>query len=154
MALLFSACASTTIIQSQPAGAKLYLNGEPVGATPYTMTDTKIIGSVTTVRLEYPGYEPTTGVISRNEEFQVGPCIGGAFLLVPFLWVMGYKPTHTYELRPVGTNGWPAPTTPNFQQPPPGYQQPPPGYQQPPPGYQQPPPGYQQPPAPRPAAPH
>lgn len=102
-----ASCASTTMIQSQPPGAKLYLNGEPVGVTPYAMTDTKIIGSTTTVRLELPGYEPTTGVITRNEEFNVGACIGGAFLLFPFLWVMGYKPVHTFELRPPGAWGNP-----------------------------------------------
>ena len=111
-ALFFlNACASSTMIQSQPSGAKLYLNGEPVGTTPYTMTDTKIVGSTTTVRLEYPGYESTTGLISRNEEFDVGACIGGVLLLVPLLWIQKYKPTHTFELRPAGAaaSAWAAP---------------------------------------------
>lgn len=107
--LAFSACASTTTINSEPAGAKLYLNGEPVGRTPYTLTDTKIVGSTTSVRLEADGYEPTNGAISRNEQFEIAPCIGGVFLLVPFLWVMGYKPVHTFELRPVGGSVAPAP---------------------------------------------
>jgi hypothetical protein len=97
-----SACASSTLIQSQPTGAKLYLNGEPVGNTPYTMTDTKMIGSITTVRLESPGYETASGAITRNEEFNVGPCIGGMFVLVPFLWMFGYKATHTFELKAAG----------------------------------------------------
>jgi hypothetical protein len=107
-----ASCASTTIIQSQPSGARLYLNGQPVGTTPYTMTDTKIVGSTTTVRLELPGYEPTNGALTRNEEFDVGACIGGMFLLFPFLWVMGYAPVHTFELRPAGYGGaagYPAP---------------------------------------------
>jgi hypothetical protein len=128
------ACASSTIIQSQPTGAKLYLNGEPVGNTPYTMTDTKIIGSTTTVRLEYPGYEPTNGAITRNEEFEVGACIGGFFLLFPFLWIQKYKPTHTFELRPAtgAPPGWGPPpgfTAPAGPQPygqPPGQPQYPP----------------------------
>src|SRR5436309_1033246 len=51
------ACASTTMINSTPAGAKVYLNGESVGVTPYAMTDTKIVGSSTSGRLEYPGSE-------------------------------------------------------------------------------------------------
>ena len=122
------------MIQSQPTGAKLYLNGEAVGSTPYTMTDTKIVGSATTVRLEYPGYEPTTALITRNEEFDVGPCIGGVFLLFPFLWIEKYKPTHTFELRPAG--GGPPPS--NWTAPPPG-NAPPPGYG-PPTGYPAPPP--------------
>lgn len=129
------ACASSTIIQSQPTGAKLYLNGEPVGSTPYTMTDTKMIGSVTTVRLEAPGYETHNASITRNEEFDVGACIGGVFVLVPFLWLFKYKPTHTFELRPMGgapgvAPGWGAP--PAYGAPPPQYQPPPPPPQQPP----------------------
>ncbi len=100
LAAFTSACASTTVIRSDPDGAKLYLNGEPVGQTPYAMTDTKIVGSTTTVRLEKQGYQSTYGVISRNEEFDVGACIGGVFLLVPFLWIMKYKPVHTFEMAP------------------------------------------------------
>jgi hypothetical protein len=133
--LSLAACASTTIIQSVPSGARLYLNGEAAGSTPYTMTDTKIVGSSTTVRLELPGYEPTTGLITRNEEFDAGACIGGIFLLVPFLWIEGYKPLHTFELRLAGQYA-----------PPPGYGAPP--QYAPPPGYAYPPqPGAAQPPS-------
>jgi hypothetical protein len=143
--LSVASCASTTMIQSQPPGAKLFLNGEPVGVTPYAMTDTKIVGSTTMVRLEAPGYEPTNGVIARNEEFDVGACIGGVFILFPFLWIMGYKPIHPFELRPLG-GGAP----PLGYAPPAGYA-PPPGY--PPPG---PAPAYTPPPgaAPAPTPPH
>jgi PEGA domain-containing protein/putative oligomerization/nucleic acid binding protein len=98
--ILLTSCASTTIIQSNTSGAKLYLNGEYVGETPHTYRDTKIVGSTTTVRLEKDGYEPFNGVFSRNEEADVGAIIGGVFFLVPFLWTMKYKPTHTYELSP------------------------------------------------------
>ena len=156
----FTGCASSTIIQSQPPGARVFIDGASMGTTPYTMTDTKIVGSSTQVRLEYPGYQPLNTVITRNEEFDVLPCIGGVFVLVPFLWVMKYRPVHQYELQPGGPSqpgypqqpgGWGAPP-PGYGPPPgqpgtppPAYpQQPPPGYpQQPPPAYpQQPPPGY------------
>jgi hypothetical protein len=130
LAFLAAACASSTIIQSQPSGAKLYLNGEPVGSTPYTMTDTKMIGSITTVRLESPGYETATGAITRNEEFDIGPCIGGMFVLVPFLWIFKYKPTHTFELKPAGAAGYPAPAAP-FSAPPAQMGAPPPAPQPP-----------------------
>jgi PEGA domain len=154
-----ASCASTTLIQSQPPGARLYLNGEVVGATPYALTDTKIVGSTTTVRLELPGFETTNGAITRNEEFDVGACVGGVFLLVPFLWIMGYKPTHTFEMRPLGA------PAPGYVYPPPpaGYPPPPAGYPPPPAGYPPPPAGYPPPPAgagrapgypPPPAAPH
>jgi hypothetical protein len=97
-AILFTSCASTTMIQSNPSGAKVYLNSEPVGTTPYSHTDTKIVGSTTTVKLEKEGYEPLNTYFSRNEEVDAGAIIGGVFVWVPFLWTMKYKPTHTYEL--------------------------------------------------------
>jgi hypothetical protein len=34
----------------------------------------------------------------------VGAIIGGIFVFVPFLWVMKYNPTHTYELTPRSGN--------------------------------------------------
>src|SRR4051812_13349113 len=123
-------CASTTTIMSVPPGARIYLNGEPVGYTPFTMTDTKIVGSTTLVRLELPGYETTNGWITRNEEFDPGACVGGVFLLFPFLWIEGYAPLHTFEMRPMGA-GMPGEYPPGYA-PPPSYA-PPPGYSYPPP---------------------
>ena len=100
-----AACSSSTIIGANVPGAKVFLDGEYVGTTPYTMTDTKIVGSTTTVRLEAPGYAPTTGIIKRNEEFSVGACIGGVLLLIPFLWIMDYKSTHMFDLQPGAGGG-------------------------------------------------
>lgn len=113
-AILFSSCSSTTFIQSNPSGAKLYLNGEPVGTTPYTHRDTKIVGSTTIVKLEKEGYETMNTSFSRDEEVDVGAIIGGLFFLVPFLWTMKYKPSHTYELQPAGSS---APASRQQQQP-------------------------------------
>jgi len=106
--VLLASCASTTMVQSNPSGAKVYLNGEPVGTTPYTHRDTKIVGSTTTVKLEKEGYGPLNTSFSRDEEVDVGAIIGGVFVLVPFLWTMKYKPTHTYELTPSSDNELPA----------------------------------------------
>ncbi len=113
--ILFTSCASTTMIQSNPSGAKVYLNGEPVGTTPYTHQDTKIVGSTTTVKLEKEGYEPLNTSFSRNEEADIGAIIGGVFVWVPFLWTMKYKPAHTYELTPSSGNEQPKVRT-NLQQ--------------------------------------
>lgn len=101
-AILFASCSSTTLIQSSPSGAKVYLNGEYAGVTPYTHTDTKIVGSSTQVRLEKEGYETLNTAFSRNEDADVGAIIGGIFFLFPFLWTMKYKPVRTYELVPSG----------------------------------------------------
>ncbi|MEK0420622.1 MAG: hypothetical protein RLZZ161_473 [Bacteroidota bacterium] len=99
--LLFSYCASTTIIQSDPIGAKVFLNGEPVGRTPYTHQDTRISGSVSKVKLEKEGYEPLETSFARDEEVDAGAIVGGLLIIVPFLWTMKYKPTHFYELKPL-----------------------------------------------------
>jgi hypothetical protein len=104
-ALMFSAgCASTTIIRSDPTGATLYVDGSKVGKTPYTYSDTKIVSSTTRIKLKKEGYEELESAITRNEKLEIGPCIGGVFLLVPFLWVMGYQPEHNYELSPLSGN--------------------------------------------------
>ncbi len=101
---LFSSCGSSTMIQSSPGSAKLYLNGETVGNTPYTHRDSKIVGSTTSVKIEKEGYETLNTSFSRNEEADVGAIIGGIFFLFPFLWTMKYKPSRTYELIPIQSN--------------------------------------------------
>lgn len=100
--LLFSSCASTTVIQSYPSDAKLYINGEYMGNTPVTYTDKKIVASTNLVTLEKEGYYPLYTAFSRDEELDVGALIGGLFVLVPFLWIMKYKPTRTFELKSTG----------------------------------------------------
>ncbi|MGJ1445647.1 PEGA domain-containing protein [Sphingobacterium spiritivorum] len=102
--MLFASCASKTLIQSNPSGAKVFLNGESVGVTPYAYEDTKIIGSTTHVKLEKEGYETLNTSFSRNEKADVGAIIGGVFVLVPFLWTMKYKPERTYDLIPAGAS--------------------------------------------------
>ncbi len=96
--LLFSGCVSSTLIQSYPPGAKVYIDGEPVGVTPYWHSDTKITGSNTNVDLLKEGYEPLYTSFNRTEQINPGAIIGGLFVWPIFLWSMEYKPTHNYEL--------------------------------------------------------
>ncbi len=103
--ILFASCSSTTMIQSIPSGAKVYIDGQPVGTTPYRHSDTKIVGSLTNVELQMEGFEPYYASFSRSEQADVGAIVGGIFFLVPFLWTMGYNPTHTYELYPATSAG-------------------------------------------------
>ena len=95
---LLHGCASMTVIHTVPEGAKVYADGEFKGQTPYSYSDQKIVGSTTHLRLVKDGYQETNAALQRNEEFSVGACIGGALVLVPFLWSMNYKPEHRYEL--------------------------------------------------------
>ncbi len=101
LVIFISGCSSTTLINSEPSGAEVYLNGEKVGETPYTYTDTKIVGSTTTVLLRKTGYQDFSSAFSRNEEVNAGAIVGGILVLVPFFWVMDYKPTHHYEMVPL-----------------------------------------------------
>lgn len=142
------------MLQTQPPGATVAINGAIVGRTPYTLTDTKIVGSSTPIRFEYPGYAPLDVTLTRNEEVDVLPLIGGLILLVPFLWVMKYQPNHNFQLQPA-TGGYPPgrgyPPAPGYPQqpayPPAGNYPPAQGYPPPqapsgPAGYPPPPPGY------------
>jgi len=99
--ILFSSCASTTLIQSEPNGGDLYLNGLKVGKTPYTHSDTKIVGATTTIKIKKEGYEELNTIMARDEKLHVGALIGGLFVLVPFLWIMGYENSRLYELEPM-----------------------------------------------------
>lgn len=98
---LVSSCASSTNIYSNPKGATVYLDGGKVGKTPYTMTDTKIVGTRTQITLKKEGYEDLNVAISRNEELDVGALIGGLLVWVPFLWIQKYHEAHTYDLVPL-----------------------------------------------------
>lgn len=100
---LFASCSSTTLIRSTDSQAKIYIDGEFKGTGAATHTDTKIVGSTNSVRIERPGCEPAFYTFSRNEEFDAGACAGGVFVLVPFLWIQKYKPERTYEYNCVST---------------------------------------------------
>ena len=99
--ITLASCASTTIINSVPQGATVYINQSRVGTTPYTYSDTKILGSVTPITLKLDGYEDFHVMLTRNERVDAGAIVGGLFCWVPFLWTMQYDPTHTYEMVPL-----------------------------------------------------
>ena len=98
--ILFASCSSSTMITSVPPGADLYVDGMPVGKTPYTHTDSKIISSTTSVRMEKEGYEPFIYDITKDEEVNLVPAVAGFFFLIPWLWAMKYKSVHTWKLIP------------------------------------------------------
>jgi len=111
LVLLTVSCASSTMINSVPQGAKVVIDGQSVGTTPYLYVDTKILGSVTTIDLLKDGYEPLYTTIRRSEEFNLGTFIGGCFIWPVWLWTLDYKSQHTWELMPLApTSNSPAAT--------------------------------------------
>lgn len=91
-----SSCASSTLIRTSDPTVKIYVDGEFKGAGEFLHKDAKIWGSETRVRLEKEGCTPATHSFYRNEEWDVGPCIGG-IILFPLLWAKKYQPEHYYE---------------------------------------------------------
>jgi len=100
----FLSCSSTTMINSIPDNSKLYMNGEIKGNTPYKHTDSAVSGATTEIVIKKEGYQDFRTILSKNEQVNVGAIIGGIFFLFPFIWTMGYYPTHTYELQKVSPN--------------------------------------------------
>lgn len=100
--IFLASCASTTTIQSNPSGAKLYLNNEFKGETPYRHRDSKIVFTTTDVKLTKEGYKDYFGSFSRDEKADAAPIIVGFFFMWPlWLWAMKYDPMRTYEMEPV-----------------------------------------------------
>ncbi len=73
----FAGCVSSTVLQSQPPGARVFLNGVPVGTTPYTMTDTQHQRHRDAGSARVPGLQPFNTYIVRNEELDPLALIGG-----------------------------------------------------------------------------
>ena len=98
-------CASTTTIKaidqsgSVDKDVKIYMDGTYQGKGEVLYSDTKIVGSTTTVNLKKEGCRSSSHSLSRTEQLQVGALIAGIFVWVPLLWIMGYNPMHSYEFE-------------------------------------------------------
>ena len=91
-------CTSTTLLKSNPPGAKLQVGGQVVGETPRFYTDKAVAGTVKTVTLKKEGYKDLDGYIKRNK-FSVPMLIGGIFLIVPFIWILEYPSQYNFEME-------------------------------------------------------
>jgi hypothetical protein len=96
--LFLFGCASTTLIKSNPPGAKLQVDGQVVGETPQFYTDKAAAGTVKTVTLKKEGYKDFNGLI-RREKLLVPVLIGGIFLIVPFIWILEYPSQYSFEME-------------------------------------------------------
>ena len=96
-------CASTVQINSVPAGASVTVEGQYIGETPTSYTDTGIVFSKRNVVVEKEGYDTVRTTVSRDAQVNAGALIGGILCLWPLLlWAMDYPSNVDYELRPSG----------------------------------------------------
>lgn len=101
-AILLSSCSSATMISTVNTDkAKVYINDEYKGETPYKQKDLKVVGSNLDVKLKKEGFEDFDTTIVKDERVNVGAIIGGLFFLFPFIWTMGYDKEHKYEMQPI-----------------------------------------------------
>jgi len=96
--LVVIGCSSTVKIQSMPGEAKVYIDGEYKGVTPYSQRDTKPFFLPGQLKLSKEGYEDFT-IDLKKDKFSTANCIGGVLVWVPFLWVLEYENEKTYELK-------------------------------------------------------
>jgi len=93
-------CSSHTLIQTDPPGAKVYVDGILRGLSPVDYSDMAISEEQKTVILKKEGYE-TSYVTIRKEKLKWGALIGGVFFCVPLIWVLGYPPGYFVELEKI-----------------------------------------------------
>jgi len=99
-------CVSTTLIRTNPKGAKVYADGEYLGKSPVQYSSTKIAGSTTMLEFKKEGYETLYSVITRSGQANVGAIVGGVLTawtfvgLTFFFWTTDYQPGYSFELEP------------------------------------------------------
>lgn len=99
LSILFSSCMSSTVIDSIPSKADIYIDGEYRGKTPVVYSDAKIMGSETLIVLRKEGYEDLETLMFRDERFEWTACAGAIYFIIPVLWIMGYEERHVYKLQ-------------------------------------------------------
>jgi hypothetical protein len=91
-------CASTTLIKSNPSGAKILVNGQVIGETPQFYTDKAVAGTAKTVTLKKEGYKDFDSYIKRDQ-FSVPNLIGGIFLIAPLIWILEYPSQYNFIME-------------------------------------------------------
>lgn len=104
---LGSGCAHTMVIETEPPGASVMVNGEAQGDSPVVTQQLTSTGGRLHVTAEADGYEPTSVVVTQSEWFlwpaivAVTPFLAVPFIVIPFI-------------GPVITIGWAVLTSPTL----------------------------------------
>ena len=104
--VFFSACSSSMKINTTPEGAKVYIDQEYKGVTPYVYTDQRPFWTELNVKLTKENYQDFNIVLKKADgNFNYGAGCGGLCLLpiagLPFsLWLFDYPKEKNFELIP------------------------------------------------------
>lgn len=110
-------CASTTVINTQPPGAMVIMDGATWGQTPYAFTETVSVFTKHVVTLHRDGFQDLTAVIAADQ-WQTGKVVLSILCFWPGLFFSTeYAPAYNFTMMPAG---------PMMMPPPPGGQPPPP----------------------------
>jgi len=99
LTLFLSACGTTSLIQTQPTGAKVFADEMYLGQSPVRYRESKIIFSNTYLRFEKEGFETLHVKIVKNENVAIIPLLAGCIFVLPWLWALRYDSYRTYELK-------------------------------------------------------
>lgn len=91
-------CASSTQITSDPSGASVQVDGQPVGNTPASFSeDSVFVWTKHQVTLKKKGYHAYNGTMQAT--VSVLHLVLGIFCCLPLVIVGEFKPTYHYILR-------------------------------------------------------
>lgn len=97
VALCLASCGVGTRINTQPRGAKLYVNGALVGETPVVYANPRGLPRRYHVEIRREGHEPLDFFLDAR--MTVGWGIAGALLLIPNLWAWSLASEYTFTLQ-------------------------------------------------------
>jgi hypothetical protein len=95
-------CSTTTLIKTDPPGARVMVDGAPLGITPCKYDNGGPFWIKNAVLIEKDGYQPINTVLTKSQP-NVMMIILACGVIVPALWATGYPDEFNYELQPLKT---------------------------------------------------
>ena len=90
VAFVTFSCTTVTRIESEPSGAKVYLDGAYIGTTPLTQKLSNFAGKEYVLTVIKDGYQIYRAGVER--EVKTGPVVGGVVTSILTLGILGWVP--------------------------------------------------------------
>ena len=84
-------------ITTDPDGAEVFLNNQPIGETPLTTELSDFVANRYNVRIEKAGYDDLN--VTLQKEVKVGTVIGALFIWPLWPWIWGPADQQTFRLH-------------------------------------------------------